>query len=45
MEAFYRLQLSSRLALTPTLQFVVNPALNLDAGSIFIWGIRGRVSL
>jgi porin len=45
MEVFYRLQLSSHLALTPTLQLVVNPALNTDAGSIFIWGLRGRLSL
>lgn len=45
VEAFYRLQLSTRMALTPTLQFVINPALNPDAGSMFIWGIRGRVSL
>ncbi len=45
MEVFYRLQLSSHFALTPTLQFVVNPALNPDAGSIFMWGFRGRLSL
>jgi porin len=45
MEVFYRIQLSSRFAVTPTLQFVVNPALNSDAGSIFIWGVRGRLSL
>ena len=45
MEVFYRLQLSSRIALTPTLQYVLNPALNTDAGSIFYWGIRGRLSL
>jgi porin len=45
MEVFYRLQVSSRIALTPTLQYVLNPALNTDVGSIFFWGIRGRLSL
>jgi len=45
MEVFYRLQFSSRLAITPTVQFLVNPALNPDASSIFLWGIRGRLAL
>ena len=45
MEVFYRLQLSSRLAVTPTVQFLLNPALNPDVSSIFLWGIRGRLAL
>ena len=44
-EVFYRLQVSSHFALTPTLQFLVNPALNPDASSIFLGGIRGRLTL
>ena len=44
-EVFYRLQLSARFAVTPTAQFLINPALNPDASSIFLWGIRGRLSL
>jgi porin len=42
-ELFYRAQLSSRLAFTPTIQYLINPALNPDANSIFVWGIRGRI--
>jgi len=42
LEIFYRLQLSTRIEITPDLQYLINPALNPDASSIFMWGIRGR---
>jgi len=45
MEIFYRMQVSSRLAITPDLQYLVNPALNPDANSIFLWGVRARLAL
>ncbi len=44
-ELFYRAQLSERLAFTPALQYLINPALNPDVNSIFVWGIRGRIVL
>jgi porin len=44
-ELFYRIQFSSRFTLTPDLQFVINPALNTEQASMFIWGIRGRLAL
>ena len=44
-EIFYRLQLSTRLAITPDIQFIINPALNDQQSSIFVYGIRGRISL
>jgi porin len=44
-EVFYRIQILSRLAITPDLQYLINPALNADASSIFLWGIRGRLAL
>jgi porin len=44
-EFFYRLQLSERIAITPDIQFVVNPALNNQQNSIFIYGIRSRIAL
>jgi porin len=44
-EVFYRLQLSSRIAITPDIQFIINPALNNQQSSIFVYGIRGRISL
>jgi porin len=45
IEIFYRLQISTRLAITPDIQFLINPALNPDVSSIFLWGIRGRLAL
>lgn len=44
-ELFYRLQLSQKIAITPDVQFVVNPALNEQQNSIFIYGIRSRIAL
>jgi porin len=45
IEIFYRLQISTQLAITPDIQFLINPALNPDVSSIFLWGIRGRLAL
>ena len=44
-EVFYRIQLSKRLAVTPDIQWIINPELNEDQSSIFVWGIRSRISL
>jgi len=44
-ELFYRLQLSQRIAITPDVQFIVNPALNNQQNSLFLYGIRGRIAL
>lgn len=44
-EVFYRIQLSSRMAVTPDLQLIINPALNDQQNSIFLYGIRGRIAL
>jgi len=44
-EVFYRIQLSTRIAITPDIQFLINPALNTDVSSIFLWGLRGRLAL
>ena len=45
LELFYRIQLSTRLAVTPDLQFIINPALNTEQSSLVLYGIRGRLSL
>ena len=45
MEAFYRFQLTQQFALTPTLQYLKDPALNPDEDSVFVWAIRGRFAL
>ena len=44
-ELFYRILVSQHIAFTPDLQFLINPALNPNKSSIFLWGIRGRISL
>jgi len=45
IEVYYRIQLSKRLAVTPDLQWIINPAMNEEQSSIFVYGIRGRISL
>jgi porin len=42
---FYRFQLSQHFAITPDLQWIVDPVLNPDEDSIFIAGVRARLSL
>ncbi len=44
-EIFYRFQLSQHLAITPDLQWIIDPVLNPDESSIFIAGVRLRLSL
>lgn len=44
IELFYRLQIAQNLAITPSLQFLVNPALNPDEESLTLLGIRGRIT-
>jgi porin len=45
MELFYRVQLSQRVEFTPDVQYLINPALNPDVSSVFVWGLRGRLVL
>jgi porin len=45
LEVFYRLQVSTHFAITPDIQYLIKPALNPDASSIFVWGVRGRLVL
>ena len=44
-ELFYRLQLAQNLAVTPSVQFLVNPALNPNRDSLFLFGLRARLTL
>jgi porin len=44
-ELFYRWQLGERLAVTPDLQYFLNPALNPDQSSIWLFGLRARLAL
>lgn len=44
-ETFGRVMLASEIALTPTLQFIVNPALNPDVSATVVFGVRARLAL
>jgi porin len=44
-ELFYRWQLGERFAVTPDLQYFIDPALNPDQSSIWLFGLRARLAL
>ena len=44
-ELFYRLQLTKEIAVTPDIQYVIDPALNPDENSIWYFGLRSRIAL
>ena len=44
-ELFYRFQFAQNLALTPSMQWLIDPALNPDEDSVWVFGLRGRLSL
>jgi porin len=45
IEAFYRIQLTSRLAITPDIQLIVDPALNPKEDKVWFFGLRTRLAL
>jgi porin len=44
-EVFYRLQLTKQLAITPDIQYLVDPALNPDEDKLWVVGLRARLAL
>ena len=44
-EAFYRLQVTPQLAVTPNLEFIKDPALNQANDSLWVVGVRARLAL
>jgi len=44
-EFFYRLQLSKGIAVTPSVQLLKDPALNPTGDTVWVWGIRFRLTL
>jgi porin len=44
-ELFWRYQLTKELAVTPTVQYINNPALNPDTDSLWAFGLRVRLAL
>ena len=45
LEAFWRFQFSETLAITPSIQYLKDPALNPDEDSVWIFGLRTRLAL
>ena len=43
VDAFYRIQLTEEIAISPTLQFIIDPVRNPDEDEIFVLGIRTRI--
>jgi len=44
-ELFWRYQLTKEVAVTPSIQYINNPALNEDEDSLWVYGVRARVAL
>ena len=44
-EMYYRAQITSRFAITPDAQILINPAFYTSADAILLWGFRARLSL
>ena len=45
IELFHRFQLAQNFAMTPSVQFLIEPALNPDDDAIVIFGLRARLTL
>ncbi|MCW8331412.1 carbohydrate porin [Photobacterium sp. SDRW27] len=43
-ELFYRFQVSNNLAITPSVQYLVNPAYSSSVDSMWVTGVRARIS-
>jgi porin len=44
-EAYYRWQLTEQFALTPDIQYLIDPALNPEHDSLWVFGLRARLAL
>ena len=45
MEAYFRLQVTKELSITPDVQLLINPALNSEEDTIWVFGLRARLGL
>ena len=45
IEVFYRLQISRTLAITPSVQVIVDPALNPNDDAVTLFGLRARLAM
>ena len=44
IETFWRFQFSQSLALTPSVQLILDPALNPEDDQVWVWGLRARLT-
>ncbi len=44
IEAYYRIQLTQEMAITPDIQYIKNPANNPDTNSVFVFSVRIRAA-
>jgi porin len=44
MEAYFRWQVADEIAITPSVQWLIDPALNPDEDTIWVFGLRARLS-
>ena len=44
IETYYRLQVIRELAITPSVQLLIEPALNPDQSTPWVFGVRARVA-
>jgi porin len=44
-EVYYRLQVAKEFAITPDLQLLIDPALNPEEDTIWVYGLRARLAL
>jgi len=42
IDAYYRVEVTPQVAVTPTVQLVINPALNPDKDAVWVLGVRSR---
>ncbi|MCP4287909.1 MAG: carbohydrate porin [Gammaproteobacteria bacterium] len=45
VEAFYRIPVTQQLAITPSVEYIKNPALNPEDDSLWVFGVRARLAL
>ncbi len=44
VETFWRIQFAQNLAITPSLQLLLNPALNPEDDQVWVYGLRIRLT-
>ena len=42
IEAYYRVQLTNEIAVTPDVQYIINPARNIEVDSLWVFSLRVR---